>query len=223
MNNTKLDRHHINQLKETILFFFTTHCAGEEGKMFKRKQYKIYIGKCYGGYIYSYHNKKGGKLDSIWWQYADTWDKLETREEKLSKIANNYQEEKFVSDIICPNPESLVGKEVIIEKNGVHENYTYTCRVKNGNIIDVNQEAEGMRNIKEEQSKYYYISYLSLISLIEMLNMKGFRDFQIRTKVDCYKYEMCNPEKRKYLKELDNNVSVGDDIYTMDFMVKVLG
>jgi len=28
MNNTKLDRHHINQLKETILFFFTTHCAG---------------------------------------------------------------------------------------------------------------------------------------------------------------------------------------------------
>jgi hypothetical protein len=30
MNNTKLDRHHINQLKETILFFFTTHCAGDE-------------------------------------------------------------------------------------------------------------------------------------------------------------------------------------------------
>lgn len=195
----------------------------EEGKMFKRKLYKIYTGNCECGYIYSYHNKKGGELNSIWWQYADTWDKLETRKEKLSKIADSYHEEKFVSDIICPNLESLVGKEVIISKGGVHENYTYTCSVKSDNIIDVNQEVEEMKNINEVKSDYYYISYLSLMSLIEILNMKGFRDFQIRTKIDCYKYEMNDPEKRKYLKELDNNVSVGDEIYTMDFMVKVLG
>lgn len=195
----------------------------EEGKMFKRKLYKIYTGNCEGGYIYSYHNKKGGELNSIWWQYADTWDKLETRKEKLSKIADSYHEEKFISDTICPNPESLVGKEVIISKGGVYENYIYMCSVKSGGVVGVNQEVEEMKNVNEVKSDYYYISYLSLMSLIEILNMKGFRDFQIRTKIDCYKYEMNDPEKRKYLKELDNNVSVGDEIYTMDFTVKVLG
>jgi hypothetical protein len=184
----------------------------EEGKMFKRRNTR------------EYKRQRGSVLYfTTMFAYADSEDKLKTISEKLGELANSYHEEKFVSDIICPNPESLVGKEVIISKGGVHENYTYTCSVKSDNIIDVNQEVEEMKNINEVKSDYYYISYLSLMSLIEILNMKGFRDFQIRTKIDCYKYEMNDPEKRKYLKELDNNVSVGDEIYTMDFMVKILG
>lgn len=215
----------------------------EEGKMFKRKLYKIYTGNCEGGYIYSYHNKKGGELNSIWWQYADTWDKLETRKEKLSKIADSYHEEKFISDTICPNPESLVGKEVIIDKNGIEENYTYRVRVRDGvrecrkidsmnwekieNIIDLDkskelkEEVTNMEDMKELEKKPIkeYAIFDNMLNTIALLNMKGFEKFQILTVEGGY-FNDGNLSDRDFL---NNKVKIGDKILGMDFVITVLG
>jgi hypothetical protein len=144
------------------------------------------------------------------------------KEESYMKSEKEFEKWEESNNQITP---SLVGKEVIVDKGGVKENFTYKVRVENGvqeftrsNVIGLSKETENVEGL-EEKSPSKYISYYTISSLLEMLNMKGFERFSIITQVGGYEYK---DSVKLISKRLDNSVSIGDEIYAMDFMVKIL-
>jgi hypothetical protein len=203
----------------------------EEGKMFKRRNTR------------EYKRQRGSVLYfTTMFAYADSEDKLKTISEKLGELANSYYKEKFISDTICSNPESLIGKEVIIDKNGIEENYTYRVRVRDGvrecrkidsmnwekieNIIDLDkskelkEEVTNMEDMKELEKKPIkeYAIFDNMLNTIALLNMKGFEKFQILTVEGGYSNDGSLSDRDL----LNNKVKIGDKILGMDFVITVL-
>ncbi len=203
----------------------------EEGKMFKRRNTR------------EYKRQRGSVLYfTTMFAYADSEDKLKTISEKLGELANSYYKEKFISDTICSNPESLIGKEVIIDKNGIEENYTYRVRVRDGvrecrkidsmnwekieNIIDLDkskelkEEVTNMEDMKELEKKPIkeYAIFDNMLNTRALLNMKGFEKFQILTVEGGYSNDGSLSDRDL----LNNKVKIGDKILGMDFVITVL-
>ncbi len=176
-----------------------------EGLMFKRRNTR------------EYKRQRGSVLYfTTMFAYADSEEKLKTVSERLSEISCSYKEkENFISDAIFPNngsdgSPSLIGKEVIIDKDGVKENYTYRVRVGSG--------VQEFTRSEKELIKEYAI-FGSMDDAIDLLNMRGFEKFQILTGKGGY----LNDGNLSDRDELNNKVKVGDRILGMDFMVVILG
>lgn len=228
-----------------------------EGLMFRRRNTREYK-RVTGSVLYF----------TTMFAYADSEDKLKTVSERLGEIVSEYNQEQFVSDIIAPpvdnsnennsqdnfyyhksSQPSLVGKEVIIDKDGEREKRTYKVRTKNGeqefsfssdnagwdnmywekirDIINLNgskelkEEVTNMEDIKEPEKKLVkeYAIFSDILDAIALLNMKGFEKFQILTVEGGY----LNDGNFSDRDELNNKVKIGDKIFGMDFMVTVLG